>query len=103
MPVFFILEKGGVQDGNVEFVSILAMALVTGAITAVIWTTVFLNSRRNGRILLAVLVFLGGHQIYNSFHFSTSAGLMLLSIYSVFALLAVRRIRTRQTRETPGN
>ncbi|SEJ54896.1 hypothetical protein SAMN04488127_2183 [Bhargavaea ginsengi] len=53
--------------GMIEFVSILAMVLVTGAIAAVIWTAVFLNSRRNGWILLAFLIFLGAHQIYNAF------------------------------------
>ena len=89
--------------GMIEFVSILAMVLVTGAIAAVIWTTVFLNSRRNGWILLIVLVFLGISQILNAFRYSTTAALMLLGIYAAFALLSVRRIRTRQIQETSGN
>ena len=87
----------------IGFVSVLAMALVSGAIAAVIWTTVFLKSRRNGWILLAVLVFLAGNQVSNAFQSIPAAGWMLLSVYTAFALLSVHRVRTRQPKETSGN
>lgn len=89
--------------GLVGFVSILAMTIVSGAIAAIIWTTVYMKSRRNGWMLLAVLVFLLANQIYHTFQSSLAAGPMLLGIYSTFALLAVHRIRTRQIQETSGN
>ncbi|WP_213421867.1 hypothetical protein [Bhargavaea massiliensis] len=89
--------------GWVDFTLVLAMALVSGAIAALIWTTVYLNSRRNGWILLAVLVFLGVSQMINAFQLSFAAGLVLLVIYASLALLSVRRISMRQTKETSGN
>jgi len=89
--------------GWIDFISVSAMALVSGAIAAVIWTTVYLNSRRNGWILLAVFVFLGISQILNAVQLSFAAGLVLLVIYASLALLSVRRISMRHTKETSGN
>lgn len=89
--------------GWVDFTLVLAMALVSGAIAALIWTTVYLNSRRNGWILLAVLVFLGVSQMINAFQLYFAAGLVLLVIYASLALLSVRRISMRHTKETSGN
>jgi Ca2+/Na+ antiporter len=103
LPIFFILEKRGGGMGLIGFIWILAMALVSGVIAAVIWSTVFIRSRRNGWILLAVLVFLSVNQIINAFQLSAAVGSMLLLIYTGFALLAVHRVKTRQTQETSGN
>ncbi|KZE37529.1 hypothetical protein AV656_13300 [Bhargavaea cecembensis] len=89
--------------GMMEYIPIAAMALVSGAIAAVIWTTVYLNSRRNGLILLAVFVFLGINQMINVYPFSNAAGTMLLVIYSALGLLSVHRIKTRKHKETSGD
>lgn len=89
--------------GWLNFVLFLVLALVSGAIAAVIWTTVYLNSRRNGWVLLAVLVFLGVSQMINAFQLSFTAGLLMLVIYAALALLSIRRISKGQTKKTSGN
>lgn len=89
--------------GIFNYISVIGMVLVSGTIAAVIWTTVFLNNRRSGWILLAVLIFFGATQMVNSFLVSPSIGLTVLIIYLGLGILSIQRIKSQQAKEASGN